>query len=241
MAMQFSQIGGMVMVTVYSVLGGLALAGVIYFFYWIYMRQTQKKYFCLIYEARADGGYKANVGTVIRKNYDKITGNYRWYVQFKGGGKAKSITEPNDACIERVGKNERIILIKKGNDFVPAEPKIMGQMIHYVPMSYDMDSFRVNETLRRREKYKNEPSKWAAMQPFIITGVLVVMMIVVVFLTFKYAEAQTAATRSYGIQISEDLTEIARYAAAINSNANNPNNPQIPIREQDEDPNKPLY
>lgn len=204
--------------------------------YFGYMHLTKKKYRAIIYLPRTDGTYKPVTSVVVRQNFDKFTHNYMWFVKRPDGGKMTNIIEPNDECIERIGKMDRIILIKKGNNYVPAKPRIEGEKIVYEPMSYDLDTFRINESLRRMEKYKSE-NKWVQLAPLIISAMLIVGIIVIGYMSYQHIQKQSGTMASQAKEMTADLKDIARAIATISeNNAQLTRGVSVPVK-----PDEPIY
>lgn len=197
----------------------------------LWLMSTQKIYGAKIYEKRKDNKYHPFIAKVIRKlSHDKLTGHYSWYIKRKGR-KNEPITEPRDEFIERVddgtGKIKEIIhLVKKDNDYTPINLNMKDDLlIDYEPMSFDMDLFRIEETQRRIEKYKNKPPWWQMMMPIFALIICALLIIVVCYFSFDNLTKQSAETHNFQVQMATQNAKIAKFMAIIVDQSNCKNLP----------------
>lgn len=188
----------------------LAVGGGLGFGVWWYVKYRRiRRFACPIYELRSDGAAHLTRVTVLERLPKDKRGQVFWQLM---NPKVK-VPAPPDSAIQNTKKKDYVNYLKFGEDYVPLVPTVfLGEKkkvtvvdeanpkrkvvkevfepsIKFVPMNYDVNLFRIEESLIRARKYKDKEGWWDKNKQFVAYALLIVGFIVLCYFGFQYVES----------------------------------------------------
>lgn len=167
----------------YGLIGIIFIAILAASLYYLLVMKKRKKYYLWIMEKKAGNTYHlTSIDTLIRKTMN--FGKEAYYVL--DVAKVEAAPPPQE-YVYRLGNKERAFYMKLDDrSYVPLKPEIMGDVIRFTPMDYDVNVLLIHAMERREKIYKLKKDLWAILFPIIAILLVVVLIIVVVYLTYKF-------------------------------------------------------